>query len=251
MKFLPILSSGLLPAAATCSAAIVDIPALKDATLYESSTGALANGAGDFFFAGRTLQAAGASLRRGLIEFDILSSIPAGSIINSAELTLHASFSRATNTVISLHLLTREWNEGTTNAAGLEGSGGAPVTGNDVTWTHAVSPGTAWSAPGAAGDFSLLGSSSQTISVLNALYTWTGLQNDVQSWLNNDATNHGWLLLGDESASATSVQFGSRTNPNEDSHPLLRVDYTVVPEPAVAGFAAAAVTAAVRRRRRN
>ena len=35
-------------------AAVVTVPASMDNTLYESPTGALSNGAGDYFFAGRT-----------------------------------------------------------------------------------------------------------------------------------------------------------------------------------------------------
>ena len=100
MKILPALSLLLLTATA-CPAVIVLIPAAKDNTLYQSATGHLANGAGDFLFAGRTLQPSN-SLRRGLIEFDIASFLPPGAIINSATLTLHASLTRATSTVISL-----------------------------------------------------------------------------------------------------------------------------------------------------
>ena len=122
MNVLPALTLVLLTSA--CPAVIVAIPAAGDATLYESATGSLANGGGDFLFAGRTLQSRD-SLRRGLIKFDIASFIPAGATINSATLTLHASQTRAASTVISVHRLTREWNEGTTNASGGEGSGGA------------------------------------------------------------------------------------------------------------------------------
>ena len=248
MNTLPALSLLLLTATA-CPAVIVLIPAAKDNTLYQSATGSLANGAGDFFFAGRTLQSSN-SLRRGLIEFDIASFLPAGAIINSATLTLHASLTRAASAVISLHRLTREWNEGTTNAAANEGAGASPVLGNDATWLHAVSALLSWTGPGAAGDFNPAASSSATILGSGAFYSWTGLQSDVQSWLANSSDNHGWLLLGDESTSATAVQFDSRTHPNSDNHPILTIDFTPVPEPSTAGIAGLVAIAALGRRRR-
>ena len=246
MKFLPALTLLLLTAAA-CPAVIVDIPASQDATLYESPTGSLANGGGDYFFAGRTLQNSG-SRRRGLIEFDVASFLPAGATINSATLTLHASLVRTPGTVISAHRLTREWKEGTTDANGNEGQGISPVLGNDATWLHAVFNSVFWSGPGAAGDFNAVASGTATILSVNAFYSWTGLENDVRLWLANDGDNHGWLLLGDESRTATAVQFDSRSNPNDDSRPVLRIDYTPVPEPG-STLLAAALTMMSRRRR--
>ncbi len=247
MKNLPALSLLLLTATA-CPAVIVLIPAEKDNTLYQSGTGHLANGAGDFLFAGRTLQSSN-SVRRGLIEFDVASFLPAGAIINSATLTLHASLTRATSTVISVHRLTREWIEGTTDAASNEGAGATPVLGNDATWLHAVSTSVPWTGPGAAGDFSPAASSTATILGSGAFYSWPGLQSDVQSWLANASDNHGWLLLGDESTSATAVQFDSRTHPNDDNRPILTIDFTPVPEPSAAGLAGLVAIAVLGRRR--
>ena len=250
MKNLPVLSLLLLTATA-CPAVIVLIPAEKDNTLYQSATGHLANGAGDFLFAGRTLQSSAVSVRRGLIEFDIASFIPAGATINSATLTLHASLTRATSTFISLHRLTREWNEGTTNAVSNEGAGITPVLGNDATWLHSVSTSVPWTGPGAAGDFNPAATGTATILGSGAFYSWPGLQSDVQTWLANGSDNHGWLLLGDESTSATAVQFDSRTHPNDDNRPFLTIDFTPVPEPSATGIAGMVAIAALGRRRRG
>jgi hypothetical protein len=231
-----------------CRGVTVDIPASKDATLYESSTGSLANGAGDYFFAGRTQQGSD-SVRRALIEFDIQAFVPAGAQINSATLTLYMSNTRPSGTSVSLFMLTREWTEGTTSVAGNGGGGGAPVTGNDVTWLHATSPGTTWSGPGAAGDFIGVSSSSAFVGGPSGFYSWTGMETDVQAWLADTNTNHGWLLMGDESQSNTAVRFESRTSPTDDNRPLLRVDYTLVPEPATAVMLAPAALLLMRRRR--
>lgn len=231
-----------------CSAVVVDIPAAKDNTLYESATGSVANGAGDWFFAGRTSQPSGA-IRRGLIEFDIAAFVPAGAVISSAALTLKASKGGNGSTVIALHRLSREWTEGASDAPGNEGIGGS-VLGNDATWLHATSNTVFWTGPGAAGDFNSAPSSSQTITSVEAPYTWSGLAADVQLWLGDSNSNHGWILLGDEISASSSVRFDSRTNPLTNTPPVLRVDYTPVPEPAAAVPGGIALVLFRRRRRR-
>ena len=236
--------------AATIRAAVVDIPALKDTTLYESQAGALANGGGSYFFAGRTGQFSD-SLRRGLIEFDIASVIPAGSIINSAQLVLNADKGGAGSTVVSVHRVTREWTEGTTIAPSGEGQGGAPVLGNDATWLHATSTSVFWNGPGAAGDFNAAASSIQTITDINAFYTWTGLNGDVQTWVNDSNQNHGWLLMGDEATASSSVRFASRNNASLGLRPVLHVDFTPVPEPSASVLAGIFVFTSLRRRTRT
>jgi MYXO-CTERM domain-containing protein len=235
----------LLPAA-LCPAATVTIPADKDTTLYESATGALANGAGELFFAGRTNQQSEA-IRRGVIEFDIQSFVPSGAVINSATLTLYASRAGLNDSTISLHRLTRAWKEGLTDAPGGEGSG-APVIGNDATWLYSSTPGIAWSGPGAAGDFIGAASSSSLITAAGAFYSWNGMTADVQAWLADDTANHGWILTGNETTASTAVAFASRNNANSGFHPLLTLDYTVVPEPGAAALAALGMLTLLRRR---
>jgi serine protease len=46
---------------------------------------------------------------------------------------------------------------------------------------------------------------------------------DVQSWLDNPATNFGWLVLGDESTGTTAKRFDSRES---TSPPVLTIEYT-------------------------
>src|SRR5215510_4668624 len=76
-----------LSLATPAAADSVTLGASHDNMLIESATGALSNGAGDVLAAGRTGQFIG-SIRRGLISFDVSSSVPAGSTISSVELTL-------------------------------------------------------------------------------------------------------------------------------------------------------------------
>ena len=72
----------------------VQITPSKDNTLYESINGDTSNGAGQYFFTGRTN---GGSRRRALLAFDIAAHVPGGATIQSATLTLHMS--RTTSTI--------------------------------------------------------------------------------------------------------------------------------------------------------
>src|SRR5687767_8102593 len=75
-------------------AVAVNIPASQDNTLYEDATGAVSNGAGDYFFTGNTREG---FARRGVIRFDIASNIPVGSTITSVTLHLYMSRSKDNN----------------------------------------------------------------------------------------------------------------------------------------------------------
>ena len=46
---------------------------------------------------------------------------------------------------------------------------------------------------------------------------------DVQSWLDNPASNFGWLVLGDETAIATAKRFDTRESA---SPPMLTIEFT-------------------------
>jgi hypothetical protein len=57
-------------------------------------------------------------------------------------------------------------------------------------------------------------------------YSWDSTPEmvaDVQSWLDDPATNFGWILVGDESQIMTSKRFDSRENPLVQNRPLLRI----------------------------
>ena len=124
------------PSAGYASESIeVQIGAAKDNTLYESATGSLSNGSGEHFFVGQTAAGGGFKIRRGLIAFNIASNIPAGATIQSAVLTLSMNRTISGNQTVSLHKLTADWGEGTSDAPGGEGQGAAATT-NDATWLH-------------------------------------------------------------------------------------------------------------------
>jgi spore coat protein A len=204
------------------SAITVTLPAARDNTLYESATGALSNGAGEYMFTGRT---GNGVMRRTVIAFDVASAIPAGSTINSVTLQLHVSrVANNTLRVTTVHRLLADWGEGTSNATQNEGEG-APATTGDATWIHRFYPSTTWTAAG--GDFVATASASALVTG-NGTYAWTSpaIVADVQGWLDAPAGNFGWMVRGDESVSETAKRLDSRTNGQVASRPALIVDYT-------------------------
>jgi uncharacterized repeat protein (TIGR01451 family) len=203
---------------------LLALPAVADNTLYEHDTGQLSNGAGQHLYVGKTGALAGNKVRRAVVRFD-LSAIPAGSTINAATLTLHVSRPNNGAQPVDVHRLLNSWGEGTSNAGpGAEGDGTAPAT-NDATWIHRFFNTQNWTTPG--GDFATAVSATQTINAVGS-YNWTGtgLTADVQAWFANSATNHGWILIGNEASSLTAKELSSRQNSTTANRPSLTVDYT-------------------------
>jgi hypothetical protein len=206
------------------SAAEVTLLPVADATLYEPGMGVgvtpLANGAGDHLFAG-----VGNAAKRAVLRFD-LAAVPLGSTIDSVELTLNMSRNIAGPQDVSMHRLTTAWNEGPTHAPGQEGAGGDPAPG-DSTWLHTDYDTDFWTTPG--GDFVATPSATTAVDVLEVPYTWgptADLASDVQSWVNDPASNFGWILIGNEGAPTTAKRFDSRENVDAGVRPTLRVVFT-------------------------
>lgn len=204
----------------------VSITPSKDNTLYQyiPADGDRSNGVGLHFFTGETGMG---ELRRGVLAFDVAAHIPAGSTITAVSLTLNMSRTpSATAYTTELHKLLADWGEGTSHAPGEEGDG-APATPNDATWRHRFFDTIFWTTQG--GDFSPTVSASQSVGPLG-MYTWSSAQMtaDVQSWLDSPSSNFGWLVLGDESAIATSKRFDTRESA---SPPILTIEF--IPGPRV------------------
>ena len=224
----------VLAAAQTAAADEVVLQPMQDATLIESGSGALGNGSGPAFFAGRTGQTTG-SIRRGLIAFDIAGAVPMGATITSVRLTLTSSPASGGEATISLHRVLAEWGEGPSSASG---GGGAPAEDGDATWRHTFYPIGMWSTRG--GDFDAAPHGGAIVDQ-PAAYTWESTQEmvaDAQSWLEHPTTNFGWILIGDEMFSQTVKRFDSREGEDEAARPTLTVDFEplCVPEPVGAGY---------------
>jgi hypothetical protein len=210
--------------AGSANAAIINITPSKDNTLYEydPAEGDLSNALGFHFFAGEN---ALGEIRRGVLAFDIGGSIPAGSTITSVTLSLNMSRTALSDPrTVELHKLIADWGEGTSMASGEEGDG-APATPNDATWRHRFFDTIFWMTEG--GDFSSVVTASQSVGAIGE-YMWSSAQMvaDVQSWLDNPASNFGWLVLGDESTSISSKRFDTRESA---SPPVLTIQYTPGP----------------------
>jgi hypothetical protein len=123
----------------------------------------------------------------------------------------------------TLHRAVAEWGEGTSNA-GDPGGTGAPATPGDATWIHTFFNTTFWFAPG--GDYTAAVSSSANCAALGSLVfaSTTQMVADVQGWLDNPATNSGWVLVGDETQQ-NSRRFDTRENPVPEFRPQLLIEY--------------------------
>src|ERR687883_683812 len=113
--FLAVLLS-LLVGPAALRADTATIGAAKDNTIFQSNVNN-SLGAGQAIFAGASGQS---SPRRGLIQFDIASSIPAGSTITGAQLTLFLNQVGSGSTIsptIRLYDVSGDWGEGSAGSS--------------------------------------------------------------------------------------------------------------------------------------
>jgi hypothetical protein len=207
--------------AGSASADRVVVSAAADNTLIESASGSFSNGAGPSFFVGRTSQATGAR-RRGLLRFELDSALPPGAIVTEVELQLELMASNPAPIEIGMHRVLRAWGEGASSASG---GSGAPSAPGDATWIHAFYDDVFWATAG--GDFLAEPSALLPVGEPGAV-AWSStpeLVADVQGWLDDPASNHGWLLLGGEDATTTSKRFASREAEPEEARPQLVVDY--------------------------
>jgi len=217
---LVVSASFALLAGVPAGADVVALSASHDTTLY-SESGAESNGAGEHFFAGQTRDG---TTRRALLRFDV-TSIPAGSTVQSVTLTLYLSRTRTGNQNVSLSGLLADWGEAGSQAAGEEGEG-APAETGDATWTHRLYPTAPWSAAG--GDFAAAPSATSVVSNGTGFYSWSsaGMVADVQAWLDGAAPNYGWILRGNETDTRVVKRFDSRSNSDANHRPVLSVSFT-------------------------
>lgn len=212
-------------AGALAAQSTVTLPCVQDNTLYDDPTGSLSSGAGDAIFAGVTGMAMNAR-RRALLQFDVASTVPAGAVIVSAELSIRTIQSSTSATVdVFGHRVLAAWGEGTSLPTGGGGSGG-PATTGDATWIHTFWPSTTWTTPG--GDFAAAPSfvlPTQALGVATSPATARVIA-DVQLWLDSPGQNHGWLLKTAETGSGTARKIDSRETTSGIA-PTLRVSYLV------------------------
>ena len=218
--FIAFLAAPELPAQS--SELSMAVTSSRDNTLYESVSGALSNGAGQHLIVGKTNLG---GIRRAVVFFDLSESIPAGAIVDSVRvaITLEETISGAHN--ISLHRLSVDWGEGTSNSNSGPGKG-APSAANDATWIHTFFNSATWTTAG--GDFNPNASATRSVSGPGR-YNWAsagGLATDVQTWIDSPASNHGWIVIGNEAVNGSAKGFFSREHPSAASRPILYVYYS-------------------------
>jgi len=172
-------------AASVAGADAVTLHPAKDNTIYETdATGDISNGAGMHLYCGAV---SFGPRRRPLLAFD-LSSVPAGSTITGARLTLfldHSSHPPPITQGVALHRVLADWGEGISDA-GDPGGIGAVSEPSDASWNYRFYPTTPWAQPG--GDFVSAASAVTTVGDPLVSYSWGGageLVADVQGWFAN------------------------------------------------------------------
>ena len=217
----PFLVLALLAAPAALTAqATATIPCAADNTLYETIAGDASNGAGTSLFVGMT---ATATKRRAVLRFDVAAALPAGAKVLAATLQFQVLQTTAGAPIpMTGHRLLQAWGEGTSVAPG-SGGGGAPATTGDATWLHTFYPGSTWTTPG--GDYVATPTVFGTMPSLGSFTTvpTRGAAADVQWWLDNPSSNHGWLLRTDELLASTAHRLASREAAS--MQPALTVTY--------------------------
>jgi len=209
--------------AAHAGADVLVLTSVKDNTVIEDPSGDYSAGKAQYFFAGKVGVNGGNTLRRGALQFDF-SAIPAGSTIQSVSLRLTCGSAGVNSQyAVSLHRFTAAWGEGASVAFG---GGGALAEPGDVTWDHRFYPDVPWAVPG--GEFAATASATRNVGATGN-YTWAstaGLVADVQAWLDNPKSNHGWCVRGNESIGQSVKRFDSR-----EAGASTRPQLTVVFEP--------------------
>ncbi len=240
---------GTLASARLTLADMVSIGASQDATLLGGSDALTNNSLSD---PGIFVGADGAgNPKRGLIEFDIAQSVPAGATITSATLQLTVGqvagsgggtggFTTGSFT-IDLFDETQPWGQPTNfvGATSFGGRGhGAPPDYGDATWNDAFynsnpALATPWNAPGGNWNSSQAPSASTSVlGVAGNSFTWSSSQtaSDVQNWLDNPSSNDGWLLRNEDETGMTNFRAfwgwqGAATNNAPATAPSLTVTY--------------------------
>jgi hypothetical protein len=167
-------------------------------------------------------------VHRPLLSFD-LRDIPAGAAISAATLTLTSKTS-VPSVPVSLHRLTRGWQEGRADYPGA-------CNGSGASWKEALG-GVRWTAAG--GDVDAADVSTTTTAHAAGGSDSFNVLAMVQKWANGTAPNHGLLLrLGDESIPTADRYFDYHSD--DSAYPTLRpklvvtfVDNSAVYAPRVA-----------------
>ena len=131
---------------------------------------------------------------------------------------------------MTLRPVSQDWGEGTVDCDAGAGGGGRGLDANagDATWLDAKFTQTAWNNAG--GDFGAISASASVGDNNGAQGVWNSgvagnaaMVSDLQGWLNNPASNNGWVMVGLEGAGPSTRRFSAREGGNP---PTLTIDFT-------------------------
>jgi hypothetical protein len=224
-----VLALPLIVTTTVSAAGTVVITPCKDNTLIETADGSLSNGLSIQTFCGKTNFFAGETVRRSVQAFNIAGAVPPGSVITgvSLDFVLFQAAPTSGNETHNLHRLTSDWGEGTSD---FGGGMGAPSTPGDATWLHTFWPTDFWTTPG--GDFDAAISASAVVGMTPldvTTFSSPGMIADVQAWLDDPASNFGWIMIGNESIAGTAKSFFSVDAPDEEFRPQLTIEFDIPP----------------------
>ena len=220
-----IVPTGTLEAEIVSTNQIAEIPASKDTTLYQSSTGS-SNGLGESFW---TSAGTGADAVHALLAFDIAASVPAGATIVDASLELSVLSTSGATPSFRLFPVTRDpsfaWVEGNANAAGDESAPPAALNGA-ATWSHrqwhVSNPQAPWATPGGDGVLPSLRNLTVTQTGLLVIESANLLEN-VRTLHTDPAAFDGMQVFPLSGA----IRFASAEHPTTSLRPKLFVEYFV------------------------
>lgn len=210
-------AADLLESRQLLSATTVQLGVSQDNSIYQADVNA-SNGAGEYLPVSQGV--------RSLLQFAV-DSIPSGSTVIDAVLTLNAVDGESGDSAVSLHAVQSAWGESGSNALGNELEG-ASAQEFDATWIYSSFDGESWASPG--GD--IAGSSATTTVSGSGYYEWVGSQliDDVQAWIDDPGLNFGWLLQ----TSGSWKSFISGDAPDSGLGPTLEVTFEAPPAPPIA-----------------
>jgi hypothetical protein len=176
---------------------------------------------------------------RALFRFDIAGALPANAIVNAVTLRLIVTQGSAITNFSALSRALVDWGEGTGVGGPGRGSLGAPATEGEATWFarfFSTNTPILWAAPGAlAGmDFNISPSAIGPLGPTGSTNDFASpeMAADVQLWLNNPASNFGWILVAtNESPDYPAVRVATREDPVNT--PVLTIDYSLPNAPPV------------------
>jgi len=122
-----------------------------------------------------------------------------------------------------VHRMTQAWGEGNSNS-NTPGGHGAPSQSGDATWLHTFYSSSFWTTPG--GDFVPTPSGTFDINTYGRKQLSSpSMASDAQGWLDNPATNFGWVLKDQLENPSSAVAIGSREDTFPNSAPTLTIEY--------------------------